>query len=140
MTKDDREIERVIVNREKVLMDNRRVDVTSTGKEQLSLALSLLSNGLEMTGYLEEEGQLVLFWGTVHDATPLLYPMVYLWQMTDFVWGWLENKAEHRGEYLGGEVLNEKGGWRAWCGPWGKDERHDFGFARVEARYAWLGK
>lgn len=123
-----------------VIMDNRQVDVTSAGKEQLALALALLSNGLSMTGYLEEDGQLVLFWGTVHHATPLLYPMAYLWQMTDFVWGWLENKAEHRHEYRGGEVRNEKGGWRAWCGPWGKDHVYEFGFARVEARYAWIGK
>ena len=128
--------------RQGVVMDNRQVDVTSCGKEQLALALELLSNGLSLTKYLEEDGQLVLLWGTVPDpkATTLLYPVVYLWQMTDFVWGWLESKAEYRGEYPDGDVKNERGGWRAWCGPWGKDDKYEFGFARVEARYAWIGK
>lgn len=125
-------------------MDNRHVDVTSAGKEHLALALELLSNGYALSHYLEEDEQLVLCWSVSANSPvkfqALLYPLESVEAMTEFVWGWLVNKAKPREPYPDGDVKNERGAWRAWCGKWGHDDVHTFGFGRVEARYAWIGK
>lgn len=125
---------------QRVIMGNRQVDVLSRGKDDLRLALELLSNGNPLTHYVEEDGQLVLCWGRAEGSKELLFPLRSADEMTEFAWGWIKNKAEHKERYPEGDVTNEEGGFRAWSGPWGHDERYHFGFARVEARFVWIGK
>lgn len=126
--------------REEVIMGNRKIDVQSKGRAHLGLALELLANGSSLAAYLEEDGQLVLFPTVEAGATALLVPYRRVEEMVDFVWLWLEKKAEHRGRFDGNDTWNEKGGFRAWCGDWGHDEKHSGAFGRVEARYVWIGK
>ena len=122
-----------------VIMDNRWVDVVSAGREHLEFAIALARNGHPLAEYREEGGQLVLGWGmTGEGVVPLLYPYQDTKEIADFVWGWLEKKAEHRGRCEGfGDVKNERGGFRLWTG---EGSFHETAWARVEARYIWIGK
>jgi hypothetical protein len=126
---------------EMVIMGNRRVDVISRGREHLALAIELLRNGSPLNHYLEEDEQLVLFWGPQEGkARELLYPLADNESITEFVWGWLKNKAPPKCRYDGGDVDNVSGGFRVWSGEWGKDEKYPMAFGCVEHRWAWIGK
>jgi hypothetical protein len=126
---------------ELVIMGNRHIDILSSGHDDLKLALKLLANGQEATHYVVDGEDLVLLWGAEKDATAFLYPLTEIDEVVAFVEGWLGKEAVYRVPYPpGGDTISEPKGFRAYCGPWGKDEKYNRGFARVEARYVWIGK
>lgn len=130
--------ERLVVEKT-VIMDNRQVDVTSEGREHLEFAIALARNGHPLSEYKEEDGVLVLGWGMEGPGVvPMLYPMQDTAEIAEFVSGWLEKKAEHRGRCEGfGDVNNERGGFRLWTG---EGYFHETAWARVEARFVWVSK
>lgn len=146
-------------------MDNRTLDVTSLGDEDLALALKLvwpnahggkathykIVNLKEVVDYVgqptsfhtanqvpAEDGKptLILFWSAEKDALPLPYPLD-LDGSTDFVKGWLKNvDAGEEPDHDGDNKL----GWRVFNEQWGYVAGYHQAIVGVQPAWAMFGK
>ncbi len=117
-------------------MDNFRVDVTSEGLSQFTLAMELIFRH-ECVGYRIDKNVIHLYWADSDKAIKL--PYKYNVQQTiNFVWGWLEvnpptgKQPDHDGD-------NGKG-FRLFNESWGHADGTWQAFASIEPIWAMYGK
>ena len=122
-------------------MDNRAIDVTSEGKNDLSLALQLVWRncaGAAAVWYKIKDNTMFLYWADPKDkdAVQLAYPH-NLEQAVNFIHGWLNAigyppQPDHDGD-------NGKG-WRVFNEAWGHVCNSPYGFVGIQPVWAMYGK
>lgn len=120
-------------------MDNRHIDITSEGAEDLKKALSLFKPpGDKVAAFsTDKDGKrLIFYWHEHQQATKFPFQMD-LDRAADFAAGWLDQvdygpQPDHDGD-------NEKG-WRVYCEDCGYIKDIPYAFAAIEPAWAMHGK
>jgi hypothetical protein len=103
-------------------MDNRRIDLSLTGKPDFELAMKLAVIGRKAIGYRVHENHLIFYWAKSEKMTALPYGME-VDEVTNFAWGWLlknkpsASRPDHDGDNEHGfRIYNES--WGHVFGEW----------------------
>lgn len=130
-------------------MDNRHVDVTSTGRGHLTAALSILwaqAAGGRATHYVDQPATderprtLVFLWHEEADARQLPVPLD-LEGAVDLAARWLDAlKSSERPGAIDMDGDCEPEAFRVFCEDWGHVHGLHYAIAGVQGRHAWYGK
>jgi hypothetical protein len=117
-------------------MDNRRIDITSIGKEDLALALKLFHKD-KVAGYITRDNKLIFYW--IKSDFAVNFPQdISLDIAVSIGHEWLTYKADY-GEEPDHDGDNKKG-WRMYNEAWGYIDNEWEAFVAIEPKWAMYGK